>query len=607
MLRFVLAALAAALLVPAAAAQLAPPIVNVDGRHTTDLSGRWHVIVDPYQTGYRSYRNRPDPNGFFRNRAPSSPADRVEYDFSRSPLLDVPGDWNAQRADLTLYEGAVWYQRSFDVDLPPGRRLFLYVGAANHTARVYVNGEEAAVHEGGFTPFAVEVTDRLREGPDDLVVLVDNTRRADAIPTDNSDWWNYGGLTRRVLLVETPSTFVRDVVLQLDPDDPDVASGWVQLDGPEPEQPVTVRIPEAGLETTVTPGPDGRAAVRLDARGLERWSPERPRRYTVEVATAAETLADRIGFRTVETRGHEILLNGEPVFLRGVAIHEEAPFEPRRAFSEADARTLLGWAQDLGCNYVRLAHYPHNETMVRMADSLGLLVWAEVPVYWTIAWDDPATLANAQQQLTEMITRDRNRAAVALWSVGNETPVSDERMAFMRALVDTVRALDPTRLVTAALERHAAEDDPDRYVVDDPLGRYLDVLGLNEYVGWYDGPPEKADRITWATPYDKPMVVSEFGGGALYGHHGPADAIWTEEYQARLYRHQVAMLRRIPFLAGTTPWILKDFRSPRRPLPEIQDYWNRKGLLSDRGQRKQAFYVMQRFYRELVADSAEQP
>lgn len=574
-----------------------PLIVNVDGRQTTSLNGRWHALVDPFEVGYRTYRNTPNPNGFFQNEKPQDPGDRIEYDFDRSALLHVPGDWNSQREDLTLYEGTVWYKTEFNYDLPEARRLFVYFGAANYEARVWLNGEALGAHEGGFTPFNFEITNHLQPGSNVLVVKVDNARRPDAVPTDNFDWWNYGGLTRRVTLVETPATFVRDYMLQLDPQAPDTVAGWVQLDGPELQTPVTIHIPEADVETQVTPDDSGYAEVRVPA-DVERWSPEDPRRYRVGIATDAHRITDRIGFRTVSTRGSDILLNGEPIFLRGISIHEEAPYEVRRAFSKDDARTLLEWAKDLGANFVRLAHYPHNENMVRMADSLGLMVWGEVPVYWTIDWTNEATLANARTQLREMITRDKNRAAVVLWSVANETPLGDARLDFLRTLIDDARHLDDTRLVTAALEHHYVNDST--VAIDDPLGEHLDVLGNNEYIGWYDGPPEKAARITWQTEYDKPLVMSEFGGGALQGHHGSPEQVWTEEHQARLYRYQVEMLRDISFLAGTTPWILKDFRSPRRPLPDIQDFWNRKGLISNRGERKQAFFIMQDFYREIA-------
>ena len=290
-------------------------------------------------------------------------------------------------------------------------------------------------------------------------------------------------------------------------------------------------------------------------------------------------------------------MNGRPIFLRGVSVHEEAPLRGGRANSREDARTLLGWARELGANFVRLAHYPHNEYMIREADRMGIMVWSEIPVYWTILWENPATLENARTQLSEMIARDKNRAAVVIWSVANETPLSDARLSFLKNLVSQARTLDPTRLLSAAMERHYVNDTTQ--MIDDPLGEFLDVFGCNEYVGWYDGPPEKADRLEWKSKYDKPLVMSEFGGDALAGHHGDAAARWTEEYQESIYRHQIAMLKRIPFLRGTSPWILMDFRSPRRPLPKIQDYWNRKGLVSNKGEKKKAFYVLQEYYKEL--------
>jgi beta-glucuronidase len=235
--------------------------------------------------------------------------------------------------------------------------------------------------------------------------------------------------------------------------------------------------------------------------------------------------------------------------------------------------------------------------MVREADRMGIMVWSEIPVYWTILWENPATLENARNQLSEMIARDKNRAAVVIWSVANETPLSDSRLSFLRNLVAHARSLDPTRLISAAMERRYL--DATTQMIDDPLGQYLDVLGCNEYVGWYDGLPEKADQLEWRTKYQKPLIMSEFGGDALFGNHGDASARWTEEYQEDLYRHQIAMLKRIPFLRGTAPWILMDFRSPRRPLAKIQDYWNRKGLISNKGEKKKAFYVMQGYYTEL--------
>jgi beta-glucuronidase len=235
-----------------------------------------------------------------------------------------------------------------------------------------------------------------------------------------------------------------------------------------------------------------------------------------------------------------------------------------------------------------------------MADQMGVLVWAEVPVYWTIQWENPQTLHNAENQLKEMIARDHNRAALILYSVANETPISDARNSFLRQLVQDAHSADPTRLVSAALQAHEVVEGKHITIhISDPIASDLDVLGNNEYIGWYVRRSEDADAIDWISEYGKPLIMSEFGGDALFGYHGGTAARWTEEYQENLFEHQIAMLKRIPFLRGMTPWILKDFRSPRRTLPRLQDFFNRKGLVSDHGEKKKAFFVLQKFYREL--------
>jgi beta-glucuronidase len=281
-------------------------------------------------------------------------------------------------------------------------------------------------------------------------------------------------------------------------------------------------------------------------------------------------------------------------------MHEEAPFRGGRAFSEEDDRTLLTWAKELGANFVRLAHYPYNEDMARLADRMGLVVWEEVPVYWDIAWLNPATLDNAKSQLNEIISRDQNRAAIFFWSLSNETPIQPGRTEFLKALAAYARQLDSTRLITSALNHteNSASEGRNLRNLNDPVGEALDVLGLNQYLGWYEGRPEDADRTNWQVAYQKPLIVSEFGADAVYGMHGDSETRFTEEYQANLFVHQLAMVQRMPGIAGLAPWVLMDFRSPRRPLPAIQDFYNRKGLISDRGQRKQAFYVLQKVYRE---------
>lgn len=585
---------------PCLRAQQIDLIANTDSRKTVSLDGEWKTIIDPYESGYYDYRYQPSNNGYFKDAKPKDKSDLIEYDFDASESLKVPGDWNTQRESLLFYEGTIWYKKSFDYQRKPNTRVFVYFGAANYLADVYLNGQKLGRHEGGFTPFNFEITNLVREANNSLIVKVDNKRRRDAVPTLITDWWNYGGLTRQVKLVETPATFIQDYFIQLQKGSRQRVGGWVKLSGEKLNQKITIRIPEARISKSFTPDTNGYAQISFDAN-LTLWSPDNPKLYDVIAEAETDRVQDEIGFRTVETKGPDILLNGKPIFLRGVCIHEEAPFRGGRAYSREDAVTLLTWAKELGVNFVRLAHYPHNEFMLREADRMGIMVWSEIPVYWTIQWENTTTLENAQNQLSEMIARDKNRAAVIIWSMANETPVGEARLAFLRRLIERARSLDSTRLISAAMERHYTDDKTQ--MIDDPLGEYVDVFGCNEYVGWYDGLPEKADGLTWKMKYQKPLIMTEFGAEAPYGNHGDALTRWTEEYQENVYLHQVDMLKRIPFLRGTCPWILMDFRSPRRPLPGIQDFHNRKGLISDRGEKKKAFYVMQQYYRQLSAAS----
>jgi beta-glucuronidase len=580
-------------------------LINAYNRQSLSLNGSWHYIVDPYEAGYYDYRYLPydqNPNpgadAFFVNYKAKNKSDRVEYDFDKSDTIQVPGDWNSQKEKLFYYEGTVWYERSFKFKKSkPENRVFMYFDAINYRADVYMNGKKLGVHEGGFTPFCFEVTNLLNDTGNFVVIKVDNKRLKEGVPTLNTDWWNYGGITRDVRLIEVPPTYIGDYFIQLDPKRSDRISGYVKLEGQDASsKTIRIKIPALDISFTTVANRNGIAPVDIRSSSITFWSPDNPFLYDVIVHTDEETVSDRIGFRTIATRGEDILLNGKPVFLRGVSIHEENPLRGGRAYSMDDATLLLTWAKELGCNYVRLAHYPHNENMVRLADEMGILVWEENPVYWTIQWSNKETFANAAHQLSDEIFRDKNRAAVIIWSMANETPVSDERLTFLKNLADTARRLDDTRLISAALEQHSMAGDELTRTIDDPFAKYVDVLAFNEYIGWYDGLPDECDRITWKLPHGKPVIISEFGGGALGGLHADSLTRWSEEYQEYLYRENLSMLDKIPQLRGMTPWILADFRSPRRFLPDIQDGWNRKGLISQTGEKKKAFYVLQKYY-----------
>ena len=591
----------AAMLFPSVAVHAQEPQVQVpivitgaDMRVATSLDGDWGAIVDPYFNGLFSFHHQIKSNGWFLNQK-AKPGDPfpIEYNFATAPKLKVPGDWNTQRESLLYYEGPIWYERDFTYHPKEHTKIFLHIGAANYRSWFWVNGKKVCEHEGGFTSFNCDVTEAVHDGDNFVVAAVDNTRLEDGVPGLETDWWNYGGLTRNVSLIEVPDSFIDQYDLHLARGEGSAIEGWVHVNGGNPGDKVEIEIPELAAKTSAVTGDDGRAAIHFAVSNLVRWSPENPKLYKVEVRAGEDSIRDMIGFRTIETRGTEILLNGKPIFLRGVSIHAEAPYRTGRAYSDKDAETLLGWAKELGCNYVRLAHYPHDETMLRAADRMGILVWSENPVYWALQFDNPKVLTKAEQQLDEEIGTSRNHAAIILWSMANETPNNPTRTQFIETLATRARALDPTRLITAALLVHGQGHTK---IIDDPLGEALDVIGFNEYIGWYEGHPDTADVTEWQIKYEKPLIVSEFGGGAKAGLHGDADERWTEEYQADIYRHQLPMLNRIPQLRGMSPWCLMDFRSPNRPLAGIQDEFNRKGLISEQGQKKAAFFTLQKAY-----------
>ena len=581
---------------------------NAPGRQVLSLNGRWNYIIDPYENGFYDYRrmafdaSKTGKGGYYDNQKPSSTqeAELIEYDFDQSAGMMIPGDWNSQDPKLLYYEGTIWYKKSFNLTPKAGRRYFLYFGAINYEAHIYLNGKKLGLHRGGFTPIQYDITSQLSATGDNFVVVkADNTRHADAVPTINTDWWNYGGITRDVYIAETPATYITDYKVQLAKDDAGKLAGYVQLGGDgKAGQTVTLSIAEAGLKQLMKTDAEGRATFSLPVKKMKLWSPQSPKLYAVSLTSGNDAVQDKIGFRTIQTKGQDILLNGKSIYMRGISMHDENPLIPGRARGEGDLRMLLTWAKELGCNYVRLAHYPHNETMLKLADEMGLLVWAEVPVYWTIAWENPATYQNAEAQLSDLIAVGKNRASVVVWSVGNETPLGDPRLKFMTSLVKKARSLDDTRLIAAALELHR---DGFQVTVDDPLGAELDLTSFNEYAGWYwGGSPSGIAQYKFNIKYNKPVVVSEFGGDALAGYHGDAETRWSEEYQESLYQNQIKMLGAIQGLRGMTPWILADFRATRRQHPVYQNGFNRKGLISSTGVKKKAFYVLQEYYRQMA-------
>jgi beta-glucuronidase len=567
-------------------------MINVSARHCIDLDGRWQIIIDP--TGSGDWRK------VWQEKKPEKKTDFIEYSFEGGPTLNVPGDFNSQMPELKYFEGTVWYKKTFNFDLPKDKRLFLHFGAVNYLADVYLNGNILGNHEGGFTPFQFEITSSVKEGANTIVVRVNNKRLKDGIPGLGYDWFNYGGVTREANLIETDDSYIGDYFIQLKKHSMNEVFGWVKLKGTKPSQNVNIKIPELNVDFKTRSNTEGLAEVKFTSNP-RLWSPDNPKLYKVIIQCETDTVSDDIGFRSIEVKGSEILLNGKKIFLKGINIHEENPFRAARAFSESDALLLLKWAKDLGCNMVRLAHYPHNEHMIKSAEKSGIMIWDEIPVYQQIEFSAPGVADKMDLMMREMVSRDKNRCGVITWSLSNETSPSAARDIALINITDKCRRLDSTRLITSVINDENYSDNV--LNVWDTLYRHFDIISLNEYLGWYVPWQGRPTDVKWKLVCnDKPIVITEFGGEALYGNNnGPIDeaASWREEYQEQIYRDQTAMFGTINNLSGVFPWLLADYRSPGRMQPVYQKGWNRKGLLSDRGEKKKAWYVLKAYYQSI--------
>ena len=576
--------------------QEVPLLSNVIGRSKIPLNGKWNYIIDVQEVGYYDYRMEVLKNGFFMNQKPKSPDELIEYDFDLAPKMQIPSDWNTQSELLFFYEGTVWFKRSFNYTKIPDKKVILYFCAINYEAIVYLNGKIIGKHIGGYTPFNYDVTEYINDGDNFLIIKVDNKRNRDNIPTNIFDWWNYGGIIRDVALVETNKVYVQNYTIYLKNRKVNEVQFRVQLNSKVANKEIEINIPEFNFVQKYKTNNEGLMIESKVLNDLELWTPENPKLYTIIITLDGEEILDQIGFRTIETKDKSILLNGKPIFLRGISIHDEMPNGGGRIHKLEDILMLLDWVSDLGCNFVRLAHYPHNEYMVKEAEKKGLLIWEEIPVYWTISWDNIDTFNNAKRQLTDLIYRDINRASVIVWSIANETPPSKSRDNFLSKLAIHAKSIDNTRLISMAMEVTSSSENYTN-ILNDNMNEFVDILSINEYIGWYRD-VYTIDKMKWIIPYNKPVIISEFGGGAKYGYHGGNYTRWTEEFQENLYKHNLNMINQIDGLIGLTPWILKDFRSPRRVLNDIQDYYNRKGVVSDTGDKKLAFYVLKQFYEE---------
>jgi beta-glucuronidase len=567
-------------------------MIYTDNRAKESLNGIWNFTIDPYDTGARANWNLLEPRDASGKRRP------WDYDYNGGEEVPVPGCWNLFKAEYYYYEGSAWYAREFSYyPENPGERVFLRIGAANYETKVFINEAYLGNHYGGSTPFCVELTGKLQIR-NVIQFCVNNARTLDRVPMRNTDWFNYGGIYREVELFRLPADFIKDFSIYLVPDD---RYQTIRIDARADKRDavgeILVEIPELRISQTGKLQ-NGEAAMTIAVQP-ELWTPENPRLYEVQARYKDDCIRDRVGFRQIKVKGTSIQLNGQELFLRGICAHEDDA-ELGKCSNEADIRRRFSDAKELGCNFMRLAHYPHTELASKIADEVGMLLWEEIPVYWAIDFTNPATYRDAENQLLELIKRDRNRASVIIWSVGNENADSDPRLSFMSRLAQTAKSQDPSRLVSAAcLVNHT------KHKIEDRLADYLDVIGINEYYGWYSPNFENLVLLGENSNPSQPVLISETGADALAGYHSSQSELFSEEYMEQVYRKQVAILRQLDYVKGISPWILYDFRSSRR-FNRFQKGYNRKGLIAaDKKTRKLAFYVLQEFYAAKAKECGE--
>ena len=490
-----------------------------------------------------------------------------------------------------LYEGSMIFTRKFMyVPKKEKEHMIMKIGAANYICRIFINKKYVGMHRGGSTPCYFDVTEFL-EKENRILIQVDSTRRTGQVPPSNTDWFNYGGIYRSIELFRLPEVYIKNFKIALEPDGTfqKIRAGVCLSEKVNDTCLLIIDELNVKQEIAVT---EGKGEIVLEASPV-LWSPENPKLYDVKVISSGDEITDRVGFREIRVEGMDIVLNGEPLFLRGVSCHEDS-VPNGKALTDEERIENIKIAKELGCNFMRVAHYPHNERMAQLADEMGLLLWEEIPVYWEIHFDSEETYADAENQLKELITRDYNRASVIIWSVGNENDDTDDRLKFMGGLAQCAHRIDPTRMVSAACLINYAKN-----AIEDRLTAYLDIIGVNEYCGWYTADLKMLPELFENSNPDKPVIITEFGADAYAGLRGTITDKGTEDCQAFVYEKQIENIRKISYIKGMTPWILYDFRCPRRTAI-TQRYYNTKGLLSnDKKHKKMAFTVLAEFYHSL--------
>jgi beta-glucuronidase len=503
----------------------------------------------------------------------------------------VPGTWNTD-PDYHEHEGPAWYRRQFE--LPAATTAKLTFHGVCHDAAVWLDGEQVATHYGGHTPFEI-VTD-LAAGEHELVVRADNTRDERSLPRPGTDWFPYGGITREVVLESVPSAFVDDIDVRytLDGDTADVSLiVTVRNTGETVDVPVTATLDGTTHERTATVEP-GTTAVEFTAElSVDRWTTDDPRLYAVRATVGGgderDELRDRVGFRTVSITDTDILLNGDPIAIRGVNRHEDHPewgHTQPLGLQERDLDVI----EAAGMNAVRTSHYPNHPRLLDRCDERGVLVIEEIPL-WQFdgeRFERGGVLDRARTTLTEMIRRDRTHPSVLAWSVTNEC--ANEEPGVQRAtrtLIETARDHDD-RPVTLASNRYHPDGDG-----EDPCLEAVDFVCANAYPGWYrDGEWANVLAGIRSDYPELPVVVSEFGAGAVAGERTHEKQKWSEGYQTDYLTDAIETFADTEYVVGWTVWQFCDTRTDPRNWKTRPKTKNNKGIVDEYRRPKEAYRVI---------------
>lgn len=551
-------------------------------REKVTLDGWWEFITDPDETG--------EEERWF-----------ADFPLGDSVRITVPGVWETELG-MEDYQGVAWYRTQFDAGF--AGRCLLTFGAVAYIARVWLNGEYLGEHEGDFTAFRFIA--QLNEGDNELVVRVDNRHTDESLPKAVVDWYPYGGITRSVTCERLGDAFIERLQIEGRTDGQVDVQAFVRNVS---DHDVTTTLAlvidgvvDAERSITLAPGVAIVEGMRAQIEDPEPWSPDDPRLYEAQVLLGEDVYLERFGLREIRTDGHRLLLNGEPIFLRGVNRHEDHPdwgFALPAKIMQRDVDII----ESLHCNAVRGSHYPNNPTFLDLCDEEGLLFFSEVPGWQYNAYQlsHSPTKDKLAQQLEEMITQYYNHPSIIVWSLHNEcdTEVDREPDLDVRTATEELfalaRSLDNTRLVTYVSHRFWHDKHYD----------LADLVCLNEYIGWYvdelegAGFPEYLERMVAMVP-DKPILITEFGAGGLYGYHSMAARKWSEEHQAEHLRRQISELAANEHVAGCYIWQYCDILSnPERAIRRPRSL-NNKGLVDEYRRPKMAYYAVREAFSTLA-------